>query len=104
LPITIEKRFEDSPGYGYIPEGKELYSGWDQDHRIIDPITNVTYDEGIFVGYRWYENKGIDPLYAFGHGLSYTSFAYNNLKLENESIKAGDKLNLKIDIANTGIN
>ena len=102
LPITIEKRFEDSPGYGYIPEGKGLYSGWDQDHRIIDPITNVTYDEGIFVGYRWYENKGIDPLYAFGHGLSYTSFAYNNLKLENESIKAGDKLNLKIDIANTG--
>lgn len=102
LPITIEKRFEDSPGYGYIPEGQELYSGWDQDHRIIDPIIDVQYDEGVFVGYRWYENKGIEPLYPFGFGLSYTSYAYSNLLLEKQSIVAGEKLNLKIDIANTG--
>ena len=103
LPITIEKKFEDSPGYGYIPEGQELYTGWDQDHRIIDPITDVKYNEGVFVGYRWYENKRIEPLYAFGFGLSYTTYKYSNLLLENKSIKAGEKLNLKIDIANTGV-
>ena len=102
LPITIEKKFEDSPGYGYIPEGKELYTGWDEDHRIIDPITDVKYTEGVFVGYRWYENKNIEPLYAFGFGLSYTTYEYSNLNLENQSIKVGEKLNLKIDIENTG--
>lgn len=102
LPITIEKKFEDSPGYGYLPEGKELYSGWQEDHRIIDPINDIEYKEGVFVGYRWYENKGIDPLYAFGFGLSYTTYAYSNLQLEKESIKAKEKLNLKIDIENTG--
>ena len=102
LPITIEKKFEDSPGYGYIPEGKTLYTGWDEDHRIIDPITDVKYDEGVFVGYRWYEQKAIEPLYAFGFGLSYTTYNYSNLQLEQNTIKAGASLNLKIDVENTG--
>ena len=102
LPISIEKKFEDSPGYGYIPKGQELYTGWDQDHRIIDPITDVKYDEGVFVGYRWYDKKAIEPLYAFGFGLSYSTYKYSNLLLEHKSIKAGEKLNLKIDITNTG--
>ncbi|WP_139059076.1 beta-glucosidase family protein [Polaribacter reichenbachii] len=102
LPITIEKKFEDSPGYGYIPEGKELYTGWDEDHRIIDPITDIKYDEGVFMGYRWYENKAIEPLYAFGYGLSYTTFEYNNLVLEKNYINIGDSINFKIDLENTG--
>ena len=102
LPITIEKTFKDSPGYGYIPEGKELYTGWQEDHKIIDPIIDVNYDEGIFVGYRWYERKAIEPLYHFGFGLSYTSYEYSNLKLEQASIKTGESLNFKIDIKNTG--
>ncbi|GAF01903.1 beta-glucosidase [Saccharicrinis fermentans] len=102
LPITIEKKFEDSPGYGYIPEGQELYTGWDQDHRIIDPINDIKYEEDIFVGYRWYEHKAIEPLYAFGFGLSYTKYEYSNLQLENKSIKAGENLNIKVDVKNTG--
>ena len=102
LPITIEKTFEDSPGYGYIPEGAALYTGWEEDHKIIDPIIDVKYDEGIFVGYRWYEHKAIEPLYAFGFGLSYTTYEYSNLQLEQASIKAGASLNFKIDIKNTG--
>ena len=101
LPITIEKKFEDSPGHGYIPKGKELYTGWQEDHKIIDPIIDVKYDEGIFVGYRWYEHKAIEPLYSFGFGLSYTTYEYSNLKIEQASIKAGASLNLKIDIKNT---
>lgn len=102
LPITIEKKFEDSPGYGYIPEGKEIYTGWQEDHKILDPKIDVKYDEGVFVGYRWYEHKAIEPLYAFGFGLSYTTYDYSNLMVEHESIKAGEKLNIKIDIQNTG--
>lgn len=102
LPITIEKTFKDSPGSDYIPEGKELYTGWQEDHKIIDPIIDVKYDEGIFVGYRWYEHKAIEPLYNFGFGLSYTSYEYSNLKLEHSSIKAGSSVSFKIDIKNTG--
>jgi len=102
LPITIEKKFEDSPGYGYLPDGAELYTGWDQDHRIIDPILDVYYDEGVFVGYRWYESKNIQPLYAFGYGLSYTSYAYSNLVLDQQSISSGSSLKLSVDIKNTG--
>ncbi len=102
LPITIEKKFEDSPGYGYIPSGSELYTGWDQDHRIIDPIQDVVYDEGVFVGYRWYESKHIEPLYAFGYGLSYTTYAYGNLVLDQKVIPAGSPLHLSVDVENTG--
>ena len=102
LPITIEKTFKDSPGYGYIPEGKELYTGWQEDHVITDPIIDVEYDEGVFVGYRWYERKAIEPLYHFGFGLSYTSYEYSNLKFEHPSIKVGSSFSFKIDIKNTG--
>src|ERR1035437_1093222 len=85
LPITIEKRFEDSPGYPYIPEGEKLYNNWIDDMRPDIPIRNVVYKEGIFVGYRWYESKKIAPLYPFGYGLSYTKFEYSNLKLSKET-------------------
>ena len=102
LPITIEKKFEDSPGYPYLLEGQEIYTGWDEDMKILDPVNDIVYDEGVFVGYRWYENKAIEPLYAFGYGLSYTTYEYSNLKLEHASIKAGSSVNLKIDIQNTG--
>ena len=102
LPISIEKKFEDSPGYPYIPENEELYTDGGEDINILHPINDIEYDEGVFVGYRWYENKAIEPLYAFGHGLSYTTFDYSNLFLEHKSIKAGATLNLKIDIKNTG--
>ncbi|WP_297760472.1 glycoside hydrolase family 3 N-terminal domain-containing protein [uncultured Muriicola sp.] len=102
LPITIEKTFKDSPGYGYIPKGAALYTGWQEDHKIIDPIIDVKYDESIFVGYRWYEHKEIEPLYNFGFGLSYTTYEYSNLKIEQASIKAGSSVSFKIDIKNAG--
>ncbi len=102
LPITIEKSFEDSPGFGYMPKEAELYTGWDEDHRINDPIHDVIYSEGVFVGYRWYEDKKIEPLYPFGYGLSYTSYSYRNLILEHSLIKIGDELKLSVEIENTG--
>lgn len=102
LPISIEKKFEDSPGYPYIPENEGLNSDWNYDMEILHPVNDIEYDEGVLIGYRWYESKGIEPLYAFGHGLSYTTYDYSNLKLENSLIKAGSHLNLKIDIENTG--
>ena len=102
LPITIEQKFQDSPGADYLPEGAHLYTGWHEDHKILDPIHDVVYKEGVFVGYRWYEHKAIEPLYAFGFGLSYTTYAYSNLKLAQTSIKADETLQFKVDIKNTG--
>jgi beta-glucosidase len=101
LPMTIEKQFEDSPGYPYIPEGEKFYTGWDDDLNMNFPIFDINYKEGIFVGYRWYESKKIEPLYNFGFGLSYTKFKYSNLKVP-KFFRKGDKLKVKFSIKNTG--
>jgi beta-glucosidase len=63
LPTTFLKRWEDAAAYGNFP-GKDGV---------------VRYAEGIFVGYRWFDTKGIVPEFPFGYGLSYTSFAYRDL-------------------------
>lgn len=57
----------------------------------------VDYVEGSDVGYRWYEKKGHKPLFAFGHGLSYTSFAYRNA-----AVTGGRSLTVSFDVTNTG--
>jgi beta-glucosidase len=66
LPETFPVRLEDNPSYGNFPG--------------MDSIVN--YKEGIYVGYRYYDTKKIKPLFAFGHGLSYTQFQYTDLQLE----------------------
>jgi len=103
LPITIEKKFEDSPGYGYIPAGMDLYTGWGGD--VIAPkipIIDIQYKEGIFVGYRWYENKKIEPLYPFGYGLSYTTFEYSNLKVLDSEHSKTEGTTIEFELRNTG--
>jgi beta-glucosidase len=54
------------------------------------------------VGYRYYDKKELAPLFPFGHGLSYTSFAYSNLKLDAAKVHAGDPLTVSVDVTNTG--
>lgn len=100
LPISIEKSFKDSPGYGYVPEGEELYEGWGPDIDMTKPIYDINYYEGVFVGYRWYEHKNIEPLYAFGHGLSYTSFEYTGLMIHTNDIQKG--IHVSVTVKNTG--
>lgn len=102
LPITIEKDFKDSPGFGYIPEDREIYTGWGPDMDMASPVYDVNYDEGVFVGYRWYEAKDIEPLYAFGHGLSYTTYAYSNLKVSSESIRSDEAVKVTCEVTNSG--
>lgn len=102
LPMTIEKRFEDSPGFGYLPAGESLYVGWDQDNNMSHPVTPVVYREGVFTGYRWYEHKQIAPLYAFGHGLSYTRFAYSDLKLSEPVMPLDGRVSVEFTLTNSG--
>ena len=79
-------RLEDTPAYLAFPgDGKA-----------------VTYSEGVFVGYRYYDKKRMEVLFPFGHGLSYTSFAYKNLRLSLESMCETDTLEVTVDIVNTG--
>jgi len=87
LPITFPVRMEDSPtGDPKHPE------------RSIGVDSKVIQSEGIFVGYRHYDRNDINPLFPFGHGLSYTTFAYSDLK-----IGATDGgLDVEFTVKNTG--
>jgi beta-glucosidase len=60
----------------------------------------VTYEDGIYVGYRYYETFKVKPAYEFGYGLSYTNFTYTNIKLS--STKFNGKLTVTIDVNNSG--
>jgi len=86
LPTTFPKRLEDTPAYTNYPgeNGKVLYG------------------EGIFVGYRYYDKKKIEPLFPFGHGLSYTSFEYSDLEIGSTEYEAEDSIETAVDIKNTG--
>ncbi len=98
LPVSIERRPEDrSAAANYLPPGAALYDQPDyvsQDAARYD----VRYAEGVFAGYRHLDALQIDPLFAFGHGLSYTSFAYSDLSVE----PADDRLVVRFTVANDG--
>ena len=75
LPLTIEARVEDNPTYtNYYVENPLTKRG----HSTL----NVTYGEGVFVGYRGYEKNGVQPAYSFGHGLTYTTFEYSDIAVK----------------------
>jgi beta-glucosidase len=86
LPMTMLKRWEDSPAFGRYPgDGK-----------------TVSYDEGILVGYRWFDEKKIEPEFPFGHGLSYTNFKYSNMRLIEGTGRGKPVLTVRFDVQNTG--
>ncbi len=86
LAETFPKKLSDNPSYLYFP-GKR---------------GKVYYGEGVFVGYRYYEMKDMEVLFPFGHGLSYTSFKIDNLKIERSGGKATDQVLVYVDVENTG--
>jgi beta-glucosidase len=86
LPDTFPGRLEDNPAFINYP-GE---SG------------RVRYGEGIFVGYRYYDMKKMDPMFPFGHGLSYTEFKYSNLRITPRQVKPGEDIQVRIDVKNTG--
>ena len=102
LPITIEKDFKDSPGFGYLPDDEKLYTGWNGEGEKTHPVYDVIYKEGIFAGYRWYEHKNIAPLYPFGHGLSYTAFDYSDLQVDKYKFNQADTVTVTFTVRNSG--
>ena len=71
---------------------------WRDGHKIIDE----EYSEGIYVGYRWADKKQKKPAFAFGHGLSYTTFAVSNLRLDKQEVAADGTLTATVTVKNTG--
>lgn len=63
---------------------------------------NVEYKEGVFVGYRYYDTKEMEVAFPFGYGLSYTTFAYSNLRISNETPTDADTVTVSLDVTNTG--
>ena len=102
LPITIEREFADTVDPDYVPEGEHLYYGDNDTREAAREIYDINYDEGIFVGYRWFESKQIAPLYPFGHGLSYTKFEYSDIKVSQTEFSAEDTLEVYFTITNAG--
>ena len=86
LPESFPVKLEDNPSY--------LTYGGEGDVAV--------YAEGVFVGYRYYDKKKMDVLFPFGHGLSYTTFAYTNLRLSADRIRDTDTLTVSVDVTNTG--
>ena len=86
LPTTFPKRLEDTPAYINYPG---------ENGRVL-------YGEGLFVGYRYYDRKKIEPLFPFGYGLSYTTFEYSNLTLSASEYGLDDEMQIAVDIKNTG--
>ncbi|MFP3155864.1 glycoside hydrolase family 3 C-terminal domain-containing protein [Lachnospiraceae bacterium ZAX-1] len=78
LPVSFPVKLEDTPCYFDFPGDKET----------------VNYSEGVFVGYRYYEKRAVETLFAFGHGLSYTTFDYSKMKVQN---KEGDLIAQYLD-------
>ena len=83
LPETFPKRLKDNPSHDFFPGQKR----------------RVSYGEGIYVGYRHYDTKGIEPLFPFGHGLSYTEFEYSHLRIEQ---KRDGRVRVTLDVRNSG--
>ena len=89
LPATFERREQDNPTYNnYYPQEGGI---------------RVVYKEGIFVGYRGYQHDKIAPLFPFGYGLSYTTFAFGKLMVSPASALAPAAMTVSFDVTNTGL-
>ena len=86
LAETFPVKLSDNPSYLNFPGNRD----------------DVDYKEGIFVGYRYYDYKEIEPRFPFGFGLSYTTFEYSDMTLSSQTVSADDELTVSVNITNTG--
>ncbi len=94
LPFTFPVRLHDVGAHAtnsYLGIKRDKENVWDN-----------TYGEGILVGYRWHDTKKIAPLFAFGHGLSYTTFDYGKLRADKQRMGDTDEITLTVPVTNSG--
>ena len=100
LPFTFPAKLEDVGAHklGEYPGNKEELA---QSKHRGDTINEI-YREDIFVGYRWADKEKIKPLFPFGHGLSYTTFAYGKPSADKKTMTADDTISFTVNVKNTG--
>ncbi len=86
MPITLPKKLADTAPIAL------------NDYNAEESL----YKEGVFIGYRWFEQQKIAPIFPFGHGLSYTSFSFDHIELSTKNIKANDTVDVNVSVTNTG--
>lgn len=86
LPVTLPERLEHTPAYGSYPGENDT----------------VTYAEGLLVGYRWYDTRHLPVRFPFGHGGSYTTFAWGDASLSARVFRPGERLAVTVPLTNTG--
>ncbi len=87
LSETFPSRIEHTPSYTNFPSNGD---------------GTVRFAEGVFTGHRWYDARHIEPLFPFGHGLSYTTFAYEGLTVDAGEFLASDTIDVAVSVENTG--
>lgn len=90
LPFSFPYKLSDIGAHSF---DKATYPGVDKE---------VIYSEGVFVGYRWLDTKKIKPMFAFGHGLSYTTFEYGKVNGDKSKITESDSIRITVNVKNTG--
>ena len=90
LPFSFPKKLEDNAAHSF---GELSYPG--------DGV-NQYYKEDILVGYRWHDTKKIEPLFAFGEGLSYSNFEMSNVKIDKKTYSKGEQIVVSANVSNTG--
>jgi beta-glucosidase len=91
LPVTYPKKIEDHPAH----QSKDRFPG------NLETL-KIHYDEGIYVGYRYFDEKNIEPLFPFGFGLSYTNFELSNLKVDTPKVQGDGTFTVSVDVKNVG--
>jgi len=105
LPFTYYAKLEDCGAHTF---GEESYPGVpapaedDADSPTAQSRYRQRYCEDIFVGYRWVDLYNLVPAFPFGHGLSYTTFEYSNMRPNKKEMKADGRIKVSVDIRNTG--
>ena len=94
LPYTWYQRLDDCGAHAL----KAFPGTWRDDYKIIDE----EYKEDIYVGYRWADKQKIRPLFAFGHGLSYTTFKIGKATADKQEMTIDDKITFTVPVTNTG--
>ncbi len=88
LPVTFERHWEDNPAHDhYYPKAADR---------------KIEYKEGVFVGYRHFDEAAVKPQFPFGYGLSYTTFAYKNLSVTPAVVSGDQPVTVSFDVTNTG--
>lgn len=88
LPVTFPKELNDSPAHAT--------------NSFPGDSLEVKYDEGLLVGYRWFDEKEIEPFYPFGYGLSYTTFEIGNFDTDKKTYTGNDIISVRVHVKNSG--